>query len=66
MLADGEPVCTGTAITKQWIISASHCFFEQGQAVTDKRISFRAGNLDMRKGTLSARWASGRGTRALT
>ncbi|MBO2447722.1 trypsin-like serine protease [Actinomadura barringtoniae] len=50
MLIDGKPVCTGTAVTKQWVISASHCFFEQGQAVADKRISFRVGNLDMRKG----------------
>ncbi len=51
MLVDGAPVCTGTAITRQWIISASHCFFEQGQPVADKRISFRVGSLDMRKGT---------------
>ncbi|MFG2222246.1 S1 family peptidase [Streptomyces sp. NPDC048644] len=51
MLVDGKPACTGTAVTRQWIISASHCFFEQGQPVADKRISFRVGNLDMRKGT---------------
>lgn len=51
MLVDGKPVCTGTAVTRQWIISASHCFFEQAQPVADKRISFRVGNLDMRKGT---------------
>ncbi|MCB5908903.1 S1 family peptidase [Streptomyces pinistramenti] len=50
MLVDGKPACTGTAVTRQWIISASHCFFEQGQPVADKRISFRVGNLDMRKG----------------
>ncbi|MFJ2769215.1 S1 family peptidase [Streptomyces sp. NPDC087300] len=50
MLVDGKPACTGTALTKQWIISASHCFFEQGQPVADKRISFRVGDLDMRKG----------------
>lgn len=50
MLVDGKPACTGTAVTRQWIISASHCFFEQGQAVADKRISFRVGDLDMRKG----------------
>ncbi|MGH4031025.1 S1 family peptidase [Actinomycetota bacterium Odt1-20B] len=51
MLVDGKPTCTGTAVTRQWIISASHCFFEQGQPVADKRISFRVGNLDMRRGT---------------
>ncbi|MEU5087776.1 trypsin-like serine protease [Streptomyces sp. NPDC021356] len=51
MLVDGRPECTGTAVTSQWIISASHCFFEQGQPIADKRISFRVGNLDMRKGT---------------
>ncbi|MFF3543859.1 S1 family peptidase [Streptomyces platensis] len=51
MLVDGEPACTGTAVTQQWIISASHCFYEQAQPVADKRISFRVGSLDMRKGT---------------
>ncbi|MCO5995963.1 S1 family peptidase [Actinoallomurus rhizosphaericola] len=51
MLIDGKPACTGTAVTKQWIITASHCFFEQGQEIADKRISFRVGDLDMRKGT---------------
>ncbi len=51
MLVDGKPVCTGTAVTRQWILTASHCFYEQAQPVADKRISFRAGNLDMRKGT---------------
>lgn len=51
MLVDGEPVCTGTAVTQQWIISASHCFYEQALPVADKRISFRVGSLDMRKGT---------------
>lgn len=51
MLVDGNPTCTGTAVTHEWIISASHCFFEQAQPIADKRISFRVGNLDMRKGT---------------
>ncbi|MFD0019839.1 S1 family peptidase [Streptomyces sp. NPDC058382] len=51
MLIDGKPVCTGTAVTRQWIISASHCFYEQAEPVADKRISFRVGSLDMRKGT---------------
>ncbi|MEU4932246.1 trypsin-like serine protease [Streptomyces yokosukanensis] len=51
MLVDGKPACTGTAVTARWIISASHCFFEQGQPIADKRISFRVGSLDMRKGT---------------
>ncbi|WP_369354702.1 trypsin-like serine protease [Streptomyces sp. cg2] len=51
MLVDGKPACTGTAVTPQWIISASHCFFEQARPIADKRISFRFGNLDMRKGT---------------
>ncbi|ROQ60020.1 trypsin [Streptomyces sp. 840.1] len=50
MLVDGTPACTGTAIAPRWIITASHCFFEQGRAVADKRISFRVGSLDMRKG----------------
>ncbi|MFC0041818.1 S1 family peptidase [Actinomadura rayongensis] len=50
MLIDGKPACTGTAITRQWILSASHCFYEQAQPVRDKRISFRVGDLDMRKG----------------
>ncbi|MCA1222402.1 S1 family peptidase [Streptomyces sp. 8L] len=51
VLLDGKPECTGTAISPRWIVSASHCFFEQGQPVADKRISFRVGSLDMRKGT---------------
>lgn len=51
MLVDGEPVCTGTAVTREWIISASHCFREGGESIADKRISFRVGDLDMRKGT---------------
>ncbi|MFJ8673536.1 S1 family peptidase [Streptomyces sp. NPDC093589] len=51
MLVDGKPACTGTAVTPQWIISASHCFFEQGQPIADKRVTFRVGSLDMRKGT---------------
>jgi secreted trypsin-like serine protease len=50
MLVDGQPACTGTAVTDQWILTAAHCFFEQGQPVADKRIAFRVGNLDMRKG----------------
>ncbi|WP_428993793.1 trypsin-like serine protease [Actinomadura verrucosospora] len=50
MLVDGKPACTGTAVTRQWIISASHCFFMQGQPIADRRISFRVGSLDMRKG----------------
>lgn len=51
MLVDGKAACTGTAVTRQWIISASHCFFEQGEPIADRRISFRVGDLDMRKGT---------------
>ncbi|MCX5205336.1 trypsin-like serine protease [Streptomyces sp. NBC_00237] len=51
MLVDGQPVCTGTAVSDQWILSASHCFYEQALPIADKRISFRVGNLDMRKGT---------------
>ncbi|WP_030907084.1 S1 family peptidase [Streptomyces sp. NRRL F-5126] len=50
MLVDGKPVCTGTAIARRWIISASHCFFEQGRRISVKRVSFRVGSLDMRKG----------------
>lgn len=51
VLLDGKPTCTGTALTHQWIISASHCFYEQGEPVADKRLSFRVGDLDVRKGT---------------
>ncbi|WP_030020035.1 S1 family peptidase [Streptomyces monomycini] len=51
MLIDGQPTCTGTAVAPQWILTASHCFYEQAEPVADKRISFRVGNLDMRKGT---------------
>ncbi|WP_344269297.1 S1 family peptidase [Actinomadura napierensis] len=51
MLVDGKPACTGTAVTHQWIITASHCFFLQGEPVADKRIAFRVGSLDIRKGT---------------
>ncbi|MEU9482471.1 trypsin-like serine protease [Streptomyces decoyicus] len=51
MLVDGKPACTGTAVAPQWILSASHCFFEQAQPIADKRISFRVGSLDVRKGT---------------
>ncbi len=50
MLVDGEPACTGTAVARQWILTASHCFYEQAEPVPDKRISFRVGNLDMRRG----------------
>ncbi|MEU5579273.1 trypsin-like serine protease [Streptomyces huasconensis] len=51
MLVDGKPACTGTAVARQWILTASHCFYEQALPVADKRISFRVGNLDMRRGT---------------
>ncbi|WP_405743491.1 trypsin-like serine protease [Streptomyces sp. NBC_01525] len=51
MLVDGKPECTGTAVAPEWIISASHCFFEQAQPIADRRILFRVGDLDMNKGT---------------
>lgn len=51
MLVDGKPECTATAIAPQWIIGASHCFFEQGEPVADRRIVFRVGSLDEREGT---------------
>ncbi|CAM5241427.1 trypsin [Streptomyces spiroverticillatus] len=50
MFVDGKPACTGTAVTTQWILSASHCFYEQAQPIADKRISFKVGSLDVRKG----------------
>ncbi|MEW2519461.1 S1 family peptidase [Actinacidiphila alni] len=50
MLVDGRPTCTGTAVARRWIITASHCFFEQAEPVADKRITFRVGSLDVRKG----------------
>ncbi|MFI7386389.1 S1 family peptidase [Streptomyces sp. NPDC049813] len=50
MLIDGTPSCTGTAVTRQWILSASHCFFEQARPIADSRITFRVGDLDVRKG----------------
>ncbi|KUF19375.1 S1 family peptidase [Streptomyces silvensis] len=51
MLVDGKPACTGTAVTSRWILTASHCFYEQARPVADRRISFRVGDLDVRKGT---------------
>lgn len=51
MLLDGQAHCTGTAVTREWIILASHCFFEQGQPVADRRISFRVGSLNQSEGT---------------
>jgi secreted trypsin-like serine protease len=52
MLLDGKPECSGTAISDQWIITASHCFFETAQPVRDSRITFLVGSLDVRKATL--------------
>ncbi|MGA4844280.1 S1 family peptidase [Streptomyces sp. G45] len=51
MFVDGKPACTGTAVSRQWILTASHCFYEQAEPVADRRISFRVGNLDVRRGT---------------
>ncbi|MFG2723369.1 S1 family peptidase [Streptomyces sp. NPDC048416] len=51
ILVDGTPTCTGTAVAPRWVISASHCFFEQGEPVADRRITIRVGSLDERKGT---------------
>ncbi|MFI1539433.1 S1 family peptidase [Streptomyces anandii] len=51
MFVDGQPICTGTAVSRQWILTASHCFYEQAQPVADKRIFFRVGSLDVRKGS---------------
>ncbi|QWF81831.1 S1 family peptidase [Amycolatopsis sp. CA-230715] len=50
MLVDGKPECTGTAISREWIISASHCFFETAQEIADERIEFHVGSLDQRTG----------------
>ncbi|MBO1334326.1 trypsin-like serine protease [Streptomyces sp. VRA16 Mangrove soil] len=52
MLVDGKPECTATAVSRRWIISASHCFFEQAEPIADRRITFRVGALDMRRGTV--------------
>ncbi|MDT8913200.1 trypsin-like serine protease [Amycolatopsis sp. PS_44_ISF1] len=52
MLVDGKGECTGTAISREWIISASHCFFEQAQDIADSRIEFHVGRLDQRRGTV--------------
>ncbi|MBN9748449.1 trypsin [Amycolatopsis sp. A1MSW2902] len=52
MLVDGKPECTGTAISREWIISADHCFAEAAQPIADSRIEFRVGNLDQRLGTV--------------
>ncbi|MFD8565551.1 S1 family peptidase [Streptomyces sp. NPDC059639] len=50
MVVDGKPECTATAIARQWIIGASHCFYEQAEPVADRRITFRVGALDVREG----------------
>lgn len=51
MLVDGKPHCTGTAVSPEWIISASHCFYDKPDApVKDSRITFRVGSLDVRSG----------------
>ncbi|MFJ4716809.1 S1 family peptidase [Streptomyces sp. NPDC088785] len=52
MFVDGKPECTGTAIARRWVISASHCFYEQAEPVADRRITFRVGALDVREGTV--------------
>jgi hypothetical protein len=53
MLLDGNPWCTGTAISPEWVISASHCFFDLPDApFADSRLTFRVGSLDQRKGRL--------------
>ncbi|MFD9960174.1 S1 family peptidase [Amycolatopsis sp. NPDC058986] len=51
MLLDGHPQCTATAITREWVLSASHCFFDHAESIADSRIEFRVGDLDQRKGT---------------
>ncbi|OXM51743.1 trypsin [Amycolatopsis thailandensis] len=52
MVVDDTPFCTATAIGREWILSASHCFFEAGERIDDSRIRFRVGALDQRKGTV--------------
>lgn len=52
MMIDGKPACTGTALSEEWIISASHCFFDQpDQEFTDEQITYRFGALDIREAT---------------
>ncbi|MCX5384465.1 trypsin-like serine protease [Streptomyces sp. NBC_00083] len=60
ILVDGRPTCTGTAVAPRWVISASHCFFEQGMPVADRRIELRFGSLDERRGTVVRPVAGGR------
>ncbi|MET9267201.1 trypsin-like serine protease [Amycolatopsis sp. NPDC004079] len=52
MLVDGKPECTATAISREWIIGADHCFTEAAEPIADSRIEFRVGNLDQRLGTV--------------
>ncbi|GAB6903121.1 S1 family peptidase [Kineosporia succinea] len=52
MLVDGQPHCTGTAVSDRWILSASHCFFDlPDQPVADRRITFLVGSKDVRRAT---------------
>ncbi len=55
MLVDGKPECTGTAVAREWILSASHCFYEQAEPIADKRISFRVATSTCARAPRSAR-----------
>ncbi|MFI6097431.1 S1 family peptidase [Lentzea sp. NPDC051213] len=41
MLVDGAPQCTGTAVAREWVLTATHCF----KNIPDSAITFRVGSL---------------------
>lgn len=51
VLRRDDPRGRYAGILRGILFSASHCFFAQAQPIADERITFRVGNLDVRKGT---------------